>query len=97
MKAGRRADQSYVTTLWAVILNAPIVPLESVRIGKKPGGIHLGVYSREEFEIIERLPLQWEQIARTFFTVWGTIAIILTAVWLVSSTEPVRQWLRRHY
>jgi hypothetical protein len=71
--------------------------VESVRIRKKPGGTYLGVYSREEFEIVERLPLQWEQIARTFFMVWGTIAIIVAAVWLVSSTELAREWLRRHY
>jgi hypothetical protein len=80
---------TYVTTVWFTIFYLPIFPCYSLRIGKvTTSSTYLVVYSsyKKNFYILETLPIQWRQAARTFLMAWGTIIV----VWLLFHI-PTRQ------
>lgn len=90
-KADKKEDptygQTYVTTKWFIVCYLPLIPLKSMRIGGvKTKSLFLVVYnsSTTQYFILEQVPLNWAQIARTFFLTWGLVAL---AVWLIARSQ----------
>jgi hypothetical protein len=86
-KTDKKADptygQTYVTTKWFIICYLPFIPLKSMRIGGiTTKSLVLIVYnsSSMKYYVLEQVPLQWAQIARTFFLTWIPLII---GVWLI--------------
>jgi drug/metabolite transporter (DMT)-like permease len=60
-----RPDRTYITTLWIVFIFFPLIPVASFRVRN--------ITSRQ-YQIIEKLPMNWKQIRRTY--VIGLLFII---------------------
>jgi hypothetical protein len=65
------------TTLWIVGFWIPIVPLTSFRIRRKFRR-WWSVYVSDQYRVIERRPLDWEQILLT----WIKTAAVLLLIWI---------------
>jgi hypothetical protein len=77
---------TYITTEWFTVFYLPIVPIRSMRIGAvSTKSLILIVYSSttSSFLILERLPIQWRQVLRTFVLRWGIPPLILFVIILV--------------
>jgi hypothetical protein len=71
--------ETYITTEWFCLLYLPIIPLVSMRIGGvQEKSLILIVYNSTttNYLILEKLPLYWPQIRRTFMLAWGSIILI---------------------
>ena len=82
--ADRKTDptygQTYVTTKWFCIANMPVIPLRSLRIGGvKSSTLFLVVYmsSSTKYYVLEQVPLNWPQIAKSFLLYWGILAAVV--------------------
>lgn len=84
-KTDRRLDGSYVTTKWFTFLYLPIVPFSSWRFRDQAGGGYWVVYSSDEFEVVEKLPLSIRQVAATYGLVGMTIALAVLTSYLAAS------------
>jgi hypothetical protein len=81
-----RADGSYVTTEWVILLFVPVLPLRSFRVIAGPEiGDYYYVYSSrsKSYIIVERLPLVREQVLSVYglislALVWSSLLVILS-------------------
>jgi len=82
MQYGRcdfRADGSYVTTLWFVVLYLPIIPMRSLRMRKTGRVKYYGIQPRSEVEVVEKTRPHRRQILRTYAFFATGLVIFLTA------------------
>ena len=70
----RRRDGSQIATLFAVVFFMPLIPLGTHRIRKS--AIRGGSMTIQR---IERLPLRWDQVLRTYLKCWLLTPLILAA------------------
>jgi hypothetical protein len=73
------------TTEWVVLLWLPILPLHSASItrDRRPDIISSMARSMMWSETVQaraRRPLDWAQVGATYLKVYGTIALLLTAI-----------------
>jgi hypothetical protein len=62
-----RADGSYVTTEWIIVIFIPLLPFKSVRLIRVPSeDVNLIVFNSTGYAIIERRPLHWGQVGRVY-------------------------------
>lgn len=94
-----RADGSYVTTEWFVILYLPVVPIKSLRIAETNDRTNAVIYSSESYHVLGQVPLSAIQvlstylftmvyvggIASTFYLGWPWYVIVLSFIvpWFV--------------
>jgi len=84
-EADLRADGSFVTTEFLILLHLPVAPLRSyrlVRIGQGQGA-NLLVKS-EVFTIIEKLPIQWLQVVRIYLLICLLGGWTIFALWVLT-------------
>jgi len=74
-----RADGSYVTTLWFVVLYLPIVPIRSLRMRKTGRVKYYGIQPRSEVEILEKIKPHRGQVLRTYAFFAAGLVVFLTA------------------
>ena len=67
-----RPDGSRITTLFVVFLFFPLVPVTSQRIRK-----HNITGSQMQIEVLEKLPLRWSQVGRTYLRGWIGVPLVL--------------------
>ena len=76
-----RADGSFIATNYVVVFFMPLIPLASARLRHHGLDDDLGLgpvaSGRAELEVVERLPLQWPQIARTYLKCWLLVPLLL--------------------
>ena len=78
-ESARRADGSYVTTEWVVVLLVPLIPLRSVRLrpleykDERSGPI---VSRTLRYEVLERLPVQWGQVVKVYAALVAFVALV---------------------
>ena len=81
-KDDARDDGSYVATEFAVFLMLPVFPIVTERLRliaiedrvSLTGGRGVGT---TRYEIVERLPLRWSQIGRTYARCWLLVPLVL--------------------
>jgi len=78
----QNSDNSFVTTEWFVILFFPIIPVRTARVGFK-GTTHGWRKTTNEYYILQKLSLDWQQVFSTYFIV---IASVVTGYWLSQIT-----------
>lgn len=73
-RSAEAEDGSYVATVWFVIFYLPIFPLRSERIlllSEFDNGFGT---RRIRYSILERVPLDWRGIRKTYLVGWGILA-----------------------
>ena len=77
------ADGSRTATVWVVLLLFPIVPLNRIRLvqpdSRKDHLLADGIahFYRDEFVIVENLPLDWLSILRTYLSAYVLFPLVL--------------------
>jgi hypothetical protein len=97
-----RADGSYVTTEWFVLIFVPIFPLKSRRILPTGKDKFYGVFYSSQYLILEKLPMSWRQVASVYgwyAALWLFSGLVLAGIWpvgiLAVATCFAPWWLRR--
>ena len=74
--SSRRSDGSFITTKWFVIIFMPVIPLSSCRVIREVKGDKFLIFGYSSaYSILEKLPIQWTQVLKTYafatmFIVW---------------------------
>ena len=76
-------DGSYVATKWITILYLPVIPIGSTRMRLVSKGFDVIVYSTQSF-YMEKVPLHWRQVGKTYLTVFGGFFTLFAVVYLWS-------------
>ena len=95
-----RPDHSVITTEWFAVFFIPIIPLRSFRVIRETAGDRFFLFSYSaSYKILERLPIVWTQVLKTylFFVLccaWWW-AVIWTKYKFLSQWHPTltEQWL----
>jgi hypothetical protein len=83
-EADRRRDQSFVTTEWIVVAYAPLIPLRTLRICRdRTADVNVIIARSEGYLVLERLPLSWAQVFRTYAFVLFCLLWWSTTIWLL--------------
>jgi len=78
----RDRDGSYVTTKWFILACLPILPLGSARLRDSRRG-----FSRQEYDVVEDIPLDLVQVFNTYVYVYLLVPASLYRL-LVKPPEP---------
>src|SRR4051812_48958896 len=82
--ADRRPDGSFVTTEWVVAAYAPLLPLRTVRICRDPANdVNIIVLRSDAYIVLERIPLSWAQVIKTYAFVAFCFVWWSATIWLV--------------
>ena len=73
-----RADGSFVTTRYLVAAMLPVIPLGTERV-KLHGLDDTLLAGRAQYEVLEQLPMRWNQVGRTYLRAWLLVPLLL--VW----------------
>jgi len=71
-----RADGSYVTTEWVVLLWLPLIPLRSFRVSYQGSGPTTGLGTNAEYRVFARTLPNWKQVISVY------ALILLSIAWL---------------
>ena len=78
--ASPKPDGSVITTKWFAVIFIPIIPLSSYRVLRQIKGDKFLIFGYSSaYSIIQKLPMQWSQVFRTY-----AFAIVFFA-WLAGS------------
>lgn len=83
-EAERRPEGSFITTEWIVAAYAPLIPLCTVRICRDPANdVNIIVARSDAYFIIEKLPLSWAQVGKTYAFVACCLVWWSFTIWLL--------------
>ena len=86
-EAEPRADSSYVTTEWFAIFLLPIIPLRSFRVIRETSGDRFTIFGHSaSYQVLERLPLAWAQVLKTY------LFFVICLAWWVACC-----WAKYHF
>jgi hypothetical protein len=93
-RAGRSYDPSsgmerFKTTVFIVLLFFPLIPTGTYLVERKRG------FLSNQMTVLERLPLNWEQVLTVWVVAGGSIVACLWAIRFLSYSETARQLFRR--
>jgi hypothetical protein len=87
-KKGEDLDGSYVATEWFIFAFLPIIPIGSFRVWKEKittSGVPLIAHNSKIEYRRKKVPLDWEQVMRTYLKTWGVIAALLLVSFFISN------------
>jgi hypothetical protein len=81
-------DGSYTATKWFIVLLFPVIPLRSYRVQRGETQASMMVLvgmpgATTQYQMLP-IPMDWKQVAQTYLTVYGLIAIIVVALWYLA-------------
>jgi hypothetical protein len=83
-EAERRPDGSFITTEWIVAAYAPLIPLGTARICRDPANdLNIIVVRSDAYLVIEKLPLSWAQVGKTYAFVACCFVWWSLTIWLL--------------
>ena len=81
-KYDKRADGSYVSTRFFVMLLLPVFPVSAARINSNGGKLDHDMYLRIRDLMVEEKPLDWKQARKVLLTFYASILAVAGLIWL---------------
>ncbi len=76
------SDGSYITIEWIVIAYMPLIPIGSFRVQPTGESSYYIIGMSSEY-LVQRVPLHWKQIRKTYLTMMAILSAIFGGLWLM--------------